>query len=166
MSTAIYYGSSTGNTEEIAGKISEALGGIDSYDVSTEQGISSMSKYDKIIIATSTWGDGDLQDDWDEVWEDFTELDLADKTIAIVGIGDQDSYSDSFVNAIHIVYDHVSRTNAKVVGFTSTDGYDFENEAPVVNGQFVGLVIDEDNQEDLTDERISNWVENIKADIL
>lgn len=50
-----------------------------------------------------------------------------------------------------------------MVGQTPTDGYHFEASKAVEGGKFVGLVIDEDNQDDLTDERISKWVEQIKG---
>jgi len=33
----------------------------------------------------------------------------------------------------------------------------------VVNGKFVGLVIDEVNQEDMTDSRIQAWVKTLKG---
>jgi len=51
------------------------------------------------------------------------------------------------------------------VGQTSTDGYDFEESLAVVDDMFLGLVIDEDNQDDLTDERLESWANQIKGDL-
>ncbi|WP_122894106.1 flavodoxin [Arcobacter peruensis] len=165
MATALFYASSTGNSEEIADKIASELGGIEIFDLSSSS-VEKIYEYDKVILGGSTWGDGELNDDWDEAWDSFKTLDLTDKTIALFGLGDQDGYPDEFCSALGIIYEQVSTSGAKIVGFTSIDGYDFDDSKAVVDGKFVGLVIDEDNQDDLTDERISSWAENIKADIL
>ena len=55
---------------------------------------------------------------------------------------------------------------AKVIGFTSTQGYYHDASKAQVEDKFVGLILDEDNQSDLTDERIENWVNEIKENIL
>ncbi|MGB1226978.1 MAG: flavodoxin [Poseidonibacter sp.] len=165
MATALFYASSTGNSEEIADKIASELGGIEVFDLSATD-ISKINDYDKVILGGSTWGDGELNDDWDEVWDSFKTISFVDKTIALFGLGDQDGYPDDFCSALGIIYEHVSTSGAKIVGFTSTDGYDFDESKAEIDGKFVGLVIDEDNQDDLTDERISSWIGNIKGDIL
>ncbi|AXH15710.1 flavodoxin [Malaciobacter mytili] len=167
MSSAIFYASSTGNTEEIANKIIEKLGNIDSYNISNNQeDVKKIATYDKLILATSTWGDGDLQDDWDESWDNFKEIDFSNKIVALVGLGDQESYDDTFVNSLGTMYEQVISQGGKVIGFTSKEGYEFEESTALKDNQFVGLVIDEDNQSDLTDERIDNWIEKIKEEIL
>ena len=51
---------------------------------------------------------------------------------------------------------------ANLVGEVSTDGYTFEASDAVVDGKFVGLALDNDNQEDQTESRIDAWVEQIK----
>lgn len=165
MATAIFYASSTGNSEEIANKIAQELGEVEVFDISSTN-IEEINKYDKLIIGGSTWGEGELNDDWDESWDAFTSLDLSNKTIALFGLGDQESYSDEFCNALGIMYEHISSTNANIIGFTSSEGYDHDDSKAEIDGKFVGLVIDEDNQDDLTDERIKLWVEEIKSDIL
>ena len=45
-------------------------------------------------------------------------------------------------------------------------GYDFEGSAAVEDGYFVGLVLDEENQSNLTPQRIKQWVEQIKGKLL
>ena len=165
MATALFYATSTGNSEEIATKIAGELNGIEVFDLSNIS-VEKMNDFDKLIIGGSTWGDGELNDDWDEVWSDFESLDLSDKTIALFGLGDQESYSDEFCSAMGIMYEHINTTGARVVGFTSTDGYFHDESKAQIGNEFVGLVIDEDNQSDLTDVRIQSWAEKIKSDIL
>ena len=48
------------------------------------------------------------------------------------------------------------------MGKTSTDGYSFSDSKGADDGEFLGLVIDENNQSNLTDERIAAWVEKLK----
>jgi flavodoxin I len=96
----------------------------------------------------------------------FVNLDLSNKTIALFGLGDQESYSDEFCSAMGIIYEQIVKSGAKIVGFTSTEGYYHDGSKAQINDKFVGLVIDEDNQSDLTDERIKIWVNEIKESIL
>jgi flavodoxin I len=165
MATALFYASSTGNSEEIADKIANELGDIEIFDLSASD-INKIDEYKNIILGGSTWGEGELNDDWDEVWDSFKEINLADKTVALFGLGDQEGYGDDFCNALGIIYEHVSTSGAKVVGFTSTEGYEYDDSKAEIDGKFVGLVIDEDNQDDLTDERIKTWVDDIRSEIL
>ena len=165
MATAIFFASSTGNSEEIASKIASNLNNIEIYDLSQTK-VAKINDYDKIILGGSTWGDGELNDDWEDVWGDFCKLDLSSKTIALFGLGDQESYSDEFCSALGTIYEQVNSTGAKIIGFTSSEGYYHDASKAQIEDKFVGLVIDEDNQSDLTDERIKNWVNEIKEDIL
>ena len=165
MSTAIFFASSTGNSEEIANKIASALGEIEVFDLAGTK-IEKINDYEKVILGGSTWGDGELNDDWEDAWGDFCKLDLSNKTIALFGLGDQESYSDEFCSALGIIYEQINKSGAKIVGFTSTDGYYHDASKAQIDDKFVGLIIDEDNQSDLTDERINNWVNEIKEDIL
>ena len=165
MATAIFFASSTGNTEQIASKIASSLNNIEVFDLSGTK-IEKINDYDKIIFGGSTWGDGELNDDWEDVWGDFCKLDFSSKTIALFGLGDQESYSDEFCSALGLIYEQVKSMNANVIGFTSSEGYYHDASKAQIDDKFVGLVIDEDNQSDLTDERIKNWVNEIKEDIL
>jgi flavodoxin I len=165
MATAIFFASSTGNSEEIASKISSKLDGIEVFDLAGTK-IEKINNYDKIILGGSTWGDGELNDDWEDAWADFCKLDLSSKTIALFGLGDQESYSDEFCSALGIIYEQVNSSGAKIIGFTSTQGYYHDASKAQIEDKFVGLILDEDNQSDLTDERIENWVNEIKENIL
>ena len=165
MATAIFFASSTGNSEEIANKVSAELNNIEIFDLAGTK-IEKINEFDKLILGGSTWGDGELNDDWEDVWGNFCKLDLSNKTIALFGLGDQESYSDEFCSAMGIIYEQIVKNGAKIVGFTSTEGYYHDGSKAQINDKFVGLVIDEDNQSDLTDERIKIWVNEIKESIL
>lgn len=165
MATAIFFASSTGNGEEIASKISSNLNDIEVFDLAGTK-VEKMNNYDKLILGGSTWGDGELNDDWEDAWADFCKLDFSNKTIALFGLGDQESYSDEFSSALGIIYEQVKSMNANIIGFTSTQGYHHDASKAQIDDKFVGLVIDEDNQDDLSEERILNWTNEIKEEIL
>ena len=120
-----------------------------------------VSGFENLILATPTYGSGDLQDDWDSLLSKLDESAFSGKTIALLGLGDQEIYGDTFCNGIAHLYAKVSK-QGKVVGQTSTDGYTFDDSEAVVDGKFVGLVIDEVNQEENTEQRIAAWVETLK----
>ena len=166
MNTGLFYASSTGNTEDVAKRIVTSLGeDIKSYDIA-DSGYDAIKEYNKIILGVSTWGEGELQDDWEEIWTDFCDINFNGKTVALFGLGDQEGYGDEFVDALGIMYEQVQISGGNVVGFTSSEGYEHDSSKAEIDGQFVGLVVDEDNQDDLTDERIQEWTDNIKTSIL
>lgn len=159
MSVAVIYGSAMGNTEGAAKTIAEKLGISDVLNIA-DTDAATINGYDKLIVGTSTWGSGDLQDDWDAF--DFGALKLHGKTAAVFGMGDSESYSDSFCSAMGKLATKLKEAGATIVGGVSTEGYSFEASEAVENGEFVGLALDNDNQEDQTAERIDAWVAKIK----
>ena len=166
MATAIFYASSTGNTSNIAKDIAKILGGLKTFDIASCD-IETISQYDKVILGSSTWGDGELQDDWDEHWESFTKIDFSGKTVALFGLGDQDGYSYNYLDAMGTIYDKVIENGAKVIGkWEISNEYTFDESLAVRDNSFVGLALDEDNQDNLTQERIIAWCEQIRNDIL
>lgn len=158
MKTAIFYGSTTGTTEMVAGKVGELLGA----EVLSATEIDRVEEYDFVIFATSTWGMGDLQDDWYEALDKLKTKNLSGKKVGLIGIGDQFGFGDTFVDGIGTIYEEIKDMGINLVGKISTDGYSFSGSKAVVDDEFVGLVIDENNQSELTDERINAWVEKVK----
>ncbi|MBS9768486.1 MAG: flavodoxin [Flavobacteriaceae bacterium] len=163
MKTVILYGSSGGNTSDVAEKIKDVYGDATLVDVADAD--ASSLDADFLIIGTSTWGIGDLQDDFEDFIETLEEADLSDKTVALFGLGDQDGYPDTFCDGIGIVYETIADKCKKVIGMTSNAGYDYDESKAEVDGKFIGLIIDEDNQSDLTDERVEKWVAQIKEEL-
>lgn len=163
MSIGIFYGSNGGATETVAETIHEKLGlEAELYDISNVD-MDKFDEYTQIIIGTSTWGEGELQDDWEKCFEDFKNVNFSGKTVAFFGLGDQDEYGENFLDAMGILHDVAVENGASIVGNGwPTDDYDYEESTAIQDGAFVGLGIDDDNQFDLTTERVEKWVEIIK----
>jgi flavodoxin I len=163
--TAIIYSFNSKTSAKAAEKIKKEYGenGIDTInaeELTEEQFLA----YNNLILSSPTWFDGELANYWDEFVPALESMDLTNKTIAIFGMGDQWGYPENFGDALGILANIMQKQGAKIVGETSTDGYTFEKSKAVKNGQFIGLLLDEDNQGQLTDERIRNWVEEIKKE--
>lgn len=158
--TIVIYGSSTGTCQSIAEKIASKLK-VEAIDVQTlDAGV--VDSYDNLIIGTSTWGAGELQDDWYDGLKLLQGANLSGKTIAIFGCGDCESYGDTFVSAMGELYNGLKGSGAAFIGRVPTAGYNFSDSEAVVDGEFVGLALDDVNEEDKTDERIDAWIESIK----
>lgn len=161
--TVVVYGSSTGTCEAIAEKIGARLGA----EVMNVQDLTQtvVEASDNLVLGTSTWGAGELQDDWYDGLNVLKGANLQGKTIALFGCGDSQSYSDTFVGGIGELYDGLKASGAIFVGSVPTDGYTFDDSSAVVNGQFVGLPLDDVNEDDKTDARIDAWVELISPSL-
>ena len=158
----LFYASSTGNTEDAAKIVKDKMSGFDIDLKNISDCVNdAMGEYDLLIFGISTWGEGDLQDDWEDYLNNLNEDNLTNKTVAMFGLGDQEEYCDNFLDAMGTIYDKVTQSGATVVGSWPTDSYDFEESSAVRDGEFVGLGLDEDNQDDLSDERIAQWIELI-----
>lgn len=164
MKTAIFYGSTNGNTADVALKIQKRLN-TDIYDVGKLKNSDDLAKYEILIFGTSTWYDGDLQDDWDSFMSYLKSADLHGKIVALFGLGDQEGYGSDFVSGMRLIYDMVVEKGAKVIGSWDDSSYSYESSASVIDGKFVGLALDEDNQSELTDGRIALWCDQLEASL-
>jgi len=156
MKTAVFYGSTNGNTADAALKIKKELN-ADIYDVGKLKNSDELESYEMLILGTSTWYDGDLQDDWDSFLTHLKSANLNGKIVALFGLGDQEGYGSEFVNGMRLIYDVALEQGAKVIGSWPIDGYSFESSNSVIDGKFIGLALDEENQSDLTKSRIESW---------
>ena len=156
--TVVIFGSSTGTCEGIAEKIGAKLGAevVNVQDLNDD-----VLAADNLLLGTSTWGAGELQDDWYDGVDTIKGADLSGKTVAIFGCGDSASYSDTFCGAMKELYDAAKESGANVIGEVSTDGYTFDDSDAIVDGKFVGLALDDINEDDKTDERIDAWLERL-----
>lgn len=158
--TVVIYGSSTGTCQSIAENIASKLG-VEAVDVANLNA-DVIAENDNLLLGTSTWGSGELQDDWFDGLKTLKEAGLSGKTVAVFGCGDAESYSDTFCGAMAEVYNTAKDAGAKLVGEVSTDGYTFDDSEAVVDGKFVGLALDDVNEDDKTEGRIDAWLEAIK----
>lgn len=160
----IFFGSSTGNTEAIAYKLQHLLGEdlTETHNVETAEQVD-LERYPYLIFGTSTWGLGELQDDWESFLEIIDKTDLSNKKVALFGLGDQEIYPDSFSDAIGKVFERIEGKTT-IVGSWPTSGYSFEESVALKNNEFVGLILDVDNQSSLNDSRLTAWVEILKRE--
>ena len=162
--TVIIYGTSTGTCEDLAGRIGAKLG-VDNIINVTDMDDSVIADNDNLILGTSTWGADEVQDDWYDGIQVIKNADLSGKTVALFGCGDSESYPDTFVGGMAEIYNAVKKAGANVIGAVATDGYTFDESESVVDDKFVGLALDEVNEDGKTDERIDAWVAEIKPNL-
>ena len=165
MRIKLIYGSDTGNTELVTEDLVKLLGNV---EVTTVADLTPEDwDYDNFILGIPTWYDGELQSDWEEYFEEFKTINFTGKKVAIFGLGDQLGYEEWFCDGIGILAKEILKNGGTVIGYTTKDkSYDFETtpKSIIKDDMFYGLCIDEDNQGELTQERLKNWVEQLKLE--
>ncbi|MBN1926785.1 MAG: flavodoxin [Prolixibacteraceae bacterium] len=155
----IFYSFNSNKTARIGEKIKEAFGpeadieAVNAEMVTEEQ----FTMYDNLIVGVPTWFDGELPNYWDEFVPALEELDLKGKKIAIYGLGDQKGYPENFNDGVGIFASIVEKCGAKLVGFTSREGYTYEHSAAERGDSFCGLCLDQENQARLSGKRVKDW---------
>ena len=88
----VFYGSTTGTTEDVAHRIAEKLN-VPNGDIHDASKLNDelVKEYDVLVLGTSTWGAGELQDDWYDGIKVLKKADLSHKFVALFGCGDSDS---------------------------------------------------------------------------
>jgi len=166
----IFFGTDTGNTRKIAKAIAKQIGDVAGKPENIKNvSVDDLLAYDVLILGSPTYGEGELPgltagtstESWEEFLPNLSGADFSGKTIALYGLGDQAGYPGNFVDALGMLYDAFADCGATFVGFTSTEGYEFDRSKAMLDDQFVGLVLDEDNQKELTEVRLANWLEDI-----
>ena len=154
--TIVVYGSSTGTCEGIANEIASKLDteAISVSDLSADV----VAENENLILGTSTWGAGEVQDDWYDGIKVLKGADLNGKTVALFGCGDSSNYSDTFCGGMAEIYNAVKDGGANIVGAVDASEYTFDDSEAVIDGKFVGLALDNDNEDDKTAGRIDAWI--------
>ena len=169
MATTIFFATSTGKTSDIADQLKELLPDAGLQDVDEISSARELEVPGSLICCIPTWNTGADEarsgTAWDQCIEEIPSMSFAGKTIAIVGLGDSASYGDYFCDAMEELYTAFSKAGANIIGKVPTDGYTFNESKSVLNGMFCGLPIDEDNESDLSHERLSNWLNSIKSQL-
>ncbi|NJL20470.1 MAG: flavodoxin FldA [Leptolyngbyaceae cyanobacterium SM1_3_5] len=162
----LFFGTQTGNTESIAQMIQEALGGesvVALHEIFSVEP-SDFAAYDRIIIGCPTWNIGELQSDWAGFFDELDGIDFSGKKVAYFGAGDQVGYAENFQDAISTLEERISEQNGITLGYWSAEGYEFNESNALRDGKFCGLAIDEDNQSELTSDRIQAWVKQLRQE--
>ncbi|WP_372751282.1 flavodoxin [Labilibaculum sp.] len=163
----LFYGPVGGNVERVAKLIAEK---IDSDRIVVRKlkdcEAKDLEDYSNIIFGISTlgkhnWSSDNAGNDWDIFFPKLNGLDLKGKKVAIFGLGDHIAYADYFVDSMGDLADSIQQTGATILGEVSGEGYEFNESRAFRDGKFVGLPLDEDFEDDLTEERVDNWLKQI-----
>ena len=168
MTFTIFFATSTGKTEDIADRLKDLLPGTEAKDVDNIGSSDELVEAEALICCVPTWNTGADEARSGTAWDDYAQeipgLDFAGKPVAILGLGDSSSYSDFFCDAMEELYTAFLQSGAKLIGKVATDGYTYDESKSVIDGKFCGLPIDEDNESELTDQRLSRWVQQIQSE--
>jgi flavodoxin I len=162
---AIIYSFNTKKTGKIADQIQEhfkdeSVAMVNAEDIREELFLS----FDRIIMGVPTWFDGELPNYWDEFLPALEDLDLTGKRIALFGLGDQKGYPENFLDGVGIMAEILEGLGATLVGFTSSEGYEFESSRALRENNFAGLAIDYENQGSMNKNRVISWVDQLKKE--
>jgi flavodoxin I len=160
----LFYSTSTGNTQAAAEWIQEKFakhGDIAAPVDICEAKVSDMQAFDSLIVGAPTWNTGADEGRsgtvWDDVLDELGALNLKGKKVAIFGCGDSVAYGEYFCDAIEEIYMALEPSGADFIGKTDPAGYDFSDSKSLVDGKFLGLPLDDDNEVDKTETRVENW---------
>lgn len=163
----IFFGTDTGTTRLIAKKIAKKAGDTAAKPLNVNRITpDEMLAFDSMILGTPSYGDGQLPgltagkqgESWEEFLPRIADADLSGKTIALYGLGNQEKHGEHFAGGLGHLYRFFIDHGATIVGYWPINGYDFKYSEAVVDGQFAGLVIDQNCQSMLTDERLDAWL--------
>merc|ERR1719311_1175010 len=167
MKAMLLYSTTTGNTETAAGYIAAATG-LEATDIG-DASVDDIKAADSLIIGAPTWHTGADSERsgtaWDEfLYGDLTGLDLAGKKVAVFGCGDSAGYTDNFCDAMEELASCFKAQGAEIIGSVSVDDYEFSESKSVVDGKFVGLPTDEDQEPEKPEDRVNAWIDQIKSE--
>lgn len=172
VKVGIFFGTDTGSTRRVAKTIAKHIGTSADKPVNVRNAsVEDLLHYEVLILGTPTYGEGALPGkstgNQTESWEEFLPKlqghDFSGKKVALYGLGNQKSYAKDFVSAMRYLYDSFLACGAEVVGdgWDSND-YQFKASKALVGDKFVGLVLDEENQRELTEQRLAFWLQQIQ----
>jgi flavodoxin II len=172
LKIGLFYGSTTCYTEMAAEKIQAALNALLAAKVVETFNIKDVSlsiacQFEILIFGISTWDFGELQEDWESCWADICDLDLKDKTVALFGLGDQLGYTDWFQDALGMLHDELAVLGCNFIGYWPNQGYDFSKSKGLTadNSHFVGLSLDDENQYEMSQQRIEQWTAQLLEEL-
>lgn len=114
----IIYGSTTGKTETASKCVAGVLasGGLDvdvadASDAKTDR----VAAYELVVLGASTWGQGDIQDDFISFYDAMAPEQFNGKKVAVFGCGDSSMFPDSFCQAVDLISEKAKECGAKIV---------------------------------------------------
>lgn len=169
--TALFFSPEGGSVNDVAIKLGTVIGNDKVVLIPLKRvGKEDLNNYDQIIFLGSTvgadhWSNEAEADEWHAFFSKMKDETLKNKKVAIIGLGNSVLYPEHFVDGMAYIHKKVTEMDAKVFGFVSGNDYDFTgSEAVNDDGLFCGLPIDEDNEDDLTNERLKKWIVSLQSD--
>lgn len=163
----LFFDTDTGNTRKIAKMIVKLF---DEGDIELKNIVKAepadFENYSALILGTPTLGEGELPENWEAFMPELDAIDFTGKTVALYGLGDQDQYAHEFVDGMGILFEKLEELGASFTGYWPVEGYEYTISRAELDDKFCGLVLDQDNQSDLTKERLETWVEQVKPVLL
>ena len=136
----MFWGSNTGNQEEAAGFLKDFMESegieMDGNNIA-DTDPSKMLEYKRLIIGCPTWHIGELQDDWDLIYEKYKELDFNGITACFFGCGDQVRYADNFLDAIGLLAKPFMENGGTLIGRWPNKEYDYDNSLAEDGNEFL-----------------------------
>jgi len=164
---AIIYGSTTGNIESSAEYIATCLSPekVQLFDIAVDD--FDYNEFDVLIFGISTWEYGGLQEDWIDYFPVFNEANFTGKICTQFGQGDQDGYDEWYQDALGDIHKVLKNRGGTVIGLWPNEGYHFKASKGLTEdgNYFLGLSLDDDNQPELSEKRIEQWVAQLKISI-
>ena len=166
----IFFGTDTGNTRKVAKMMKKYFddGVVDIFNVTKESAYDEfVDNYSNIIFGMPTLGDGELENSVADFLKALEEkgASLDGKTIALYGLGDQEGYGHEFLDGMAVIHEKFGAMGANLIGRWPSDGYDFTGSKALDGDEFICLAIDNDNQSDMTQERVEEWLEQVRGDL-
>ncbi len=169
--TVILYWAKGGSVEKAANIVLNTIGNTkaDLFDLADFE-LNKLENYENIIMGIATigadvWYDATDTNRWNEFFVNLSGKNLAKHKLAVFGLGDQILYPDNFVDSLGYIRDEVGKLGGKLLGKWPAEGYEFNESEGYADGMFCGLALDEDQQPELTEERIHQWINKLNLDM-
>jgi flavodoxin I len=164
---AIFFGPLDGSVHRVAKLVAEKIGTekVDLIYIGSAS-TSDLEKYSKIIFGISTIGKDTWQqkfdkNDWSKFFPAVSSFNFSGKKVAIFGLGDHITYAYHFVDSMGLLGKLIKNQGGEILGKVGTEGYTFQDSEAILEGMFIGLPVDEDFEAELTEERVSAWVNKL-----
>ena len=105
--------------------------------------VEDVKKYDLLLLGSSTWGSGELQDDWPGFLDKLGKEDLSGRRVALFGCGDAGIYSDTFCDAMAEIRDGLASTGCTFVGGFDAEEYPGCGSRLCQDGEAIGWAVDD-----------------------
>jgi flavodoxin I len=162
---AVVYSFNSNKSAKIASKIAESFTNfsVEQLNVESCKG-NEFLLFDGYVLSVPTWFDGELPNYWDEILPALENMEFNGKKFALYGLGDQKNYPENFCDAVGILGEFFEKRGGKIIGYTSREGYSFESSKALKDNALTGLLLDQENQSKLSDDRIHKWVNQLEQE--